>query len=141
MLIANGPSTVRSITLRSDVEPHHKTTLWGLDNVLQDLAGENILEELNFFISVEGTDYDVCCLDSGDLFNLDSWLTKPGAFPKLRRVAINFDWINDEGKLDQGLTREHFVRLCNYPAVDFCYCENVYTLWEIYNGPRISDEG
>ncbi len=63
----------------------------GLDHALQDMAGNNVLEELE--LCIRPCPYDgEGCMDSGDLENLDRVLTEHGAFPKLRRVSFELNW-------------------------------------------------
>lgn len=112
----------------------NETTLWGLDSVLQDLAGRNVLEWIDLFIVITTEEGTHQFMDFGDLLSLDTILTEPGAFPKLRRVGIELRWDlyeledypedEEDEYVDNGrVTQEHFTRLCNCPGVAFSFSE------------------
>ncbi|KJA21699.1 hypothetical protein HYPSUDRAFT_87915 [Hypholoma sublateritium FD-334 SS-4] len=140
---AASTSTLKSIFLHSNVGYMNKTALWGLDCALQDLAGKNILEEIELCIKV-CVEEGMHCTGSGDFPNLDRVLTEPGAFPKLRRVAIEFHWNfykhENEAEEDEDpecfipdkVTREQFVRLSSNVALDFSFCEDEHIAWLTY---------
>ena len=130
ILAANDSSALKSIYLHSNVGFRNNPVLWGLDCALQDLAGKNVLEELELCIKVNIED-DIDCTDSGDLENLDRVLTEQGAFPKLRRVSIEFKWhyymedeADDPEYIVTNVTREDFPRLCSNQAFDFSFRES-----------------
>lgn len=98
--------------------------LRGLNHALQDIAGNNALEELQVKMIVESS--DGCFVYSDDFPNLDTILTEAGAFPKLRRVTIGVEWYPvtktysspDFGPPDQ-LERDQFPQLCGSPTINF----------------------
>ena len=107
--------------------------LRGLDYALQDMAGNNVLEELE--LCIKSCPYNgEGCMDSGDLEKLDRVLTEHGAFPKLRRVSIELKWqiyLESDGywsdddfdyviPLDR-VTRELFPRLYGDLAFGFSF--------------------
>ncbi len=108
---------------------------WGLDRALQEIAGKNVLEELELCIKLFATHEAPGCVNSGNL-DLDRVLTEHGAFPKLRRVYLKFQWqLNvdpyelqiNHFDLDSGylmpdkVMRELFPRLCGDLAFGFTF--------------------
>ncbi|KJA21700.1 hypothetical protein HYPSUDRAFT_41847 [Hypholoma sublateritium FD-334 SS-4] len=140
VLAAHTPSTLTSITIESEVEwRENETTLWGLDKVLQDMAGRNVLAWLDLFIVITTGDQMQQFMDLGDLLDLDRVLTEPGAFPALRSVAFELRWNifcagyyfeddeddDEDDFVDHGrVTREDFPRLCDFPGVKFSFSES-----------------
>ena len=104
-----------------------------LDRVLQDMAWNNVLEELE--LCIKPCPYDgEGCMDSGDLENLDRVLTEHGAFPKLRKVYLELRWqlyrypdevlSNDSDPvylMPDKVMRELFPRLCGDLAFGFSF--------------------
>ena len=123
-LRANTRQTLKTIVLHSEVDYMNIRPLRGLDHALQDIAGNNVLEELQVIMFVESS--DGCFVDSDDFPNLDTILTEAGAFPKLRRVAVGVEWdpitktysSPDFGPPDQ-LERDQFPQLCGSPTIKF----------------------
>ena len=135
ILAANACSTLKSINLESDVGYQQDPALRGLDYALQDMAGNNVLEELE--LCIKSCPYNgEGCMDSGDLENLDRVLTEHGAFPKLRRVSIELKWQFDMSEIEywserddefayliplDKVTREFFPRLYGNLASGFSF--------------------
>ncbi len=90
ILAANASSTLKSIYLESDVGHQNDTAWWDLDRALLDMAGNNVLEELELCIKLSV--YNKGCMKSRNFENLDRVLTEHGAFPKLRRVSFKVMW-------------------------------------------------
>lgn len=133
-LKANTRPTLKSIVLYSEVGQWQKfNPLRGLDHALQEIAGRNVLVELQVVIVVES--FDGCDTDSGDFPNLDTVLTEAGAFPKLRRVSLEVAWgldigfVKSESSSDYRppyqLQRFQFLQLCRCPTIDFS-CSKKY---------------
>ena len=141
VLMANGFSTLRKIALHSQVRYRHKNVLFGLNDVLKDMAGSNTLEELELDISFNGIRDNMLAFntDVGE-FPLDGILSAKGAFPYLHRVSVELNWNDWEDSDFEGLDEEnvqcafykikpgHFVRLRNCPAIDFSFSEHIYDL-------------
>ncbi|KJA14245.1 hypothetical protein HYPSUDRAFT_208872 [Hypholoma sublateritium FD-334 SS-4] len=124
-LAINAYQTLKSVKLSLLVDGDHHDPLYGLPLELQQLSGNNVLEELkvDVLVSVDKP----CPTDSDDWSDLDAVLTKQGAFPMLRRVTLNLLWSScdrDEEEVEallDSLTRDRFPRLLQNSAIHFLF--------------------
>ena len=126
-----------SLTLDGDFdEEDGDVILEGLNHEFREISRKNVLEELEVRIKVN--------LDTrnGPLWDWTAWaadfdkiLTRAGAFPALRKVAIRLTWFILDipcaylGSSPGGLTEEHFPRLLKSTTIVFCLsdsCDNYF---------------
>lgn len=126
-LVANAYRTLNSLTFKVTVPPGYDDPLYGFIPELQQIAGNNVLEELHIVVLVGAEDPYIAELD--DWPDLDVALTRQGAFPMLRRVAINLVWYThdlDEDEIEDllnKLTEDQFPHLVKSPTVQFKFYE------------------